>query len=63
MQNDKAAMTPDEFYRRMRRIMQSAWEDRERAHAEGDDLMCELLTQLGYDRGVQVFRNTEKWYA
>lgn len=28
-----------------------------------DKLMCDVLTQLGYGEGVEIFKNAPKWYA
>lgn len=45
-------MDPHEFYER-----------EEVCHCEMDDLMCQVLTELGYGDGVKVFDETPKWYA
>jgi argininosuccinate synthase len=37
--------------------------DHEERHAKADDLMCDLLSALGYDRGVRIFRGTTRFYA
>ena len=37
--------------------------DEEDAHMEMDDLMLDLLRSLGYGDGVDIFENTNKWYA
>ncbi len=37
--------------------------DKEIAHIEADDLMCELLTELGYGEAVKIFEEMEKWYS
>ena len=37
--------------------------DTEAFHSDADDLMLELLTQLGYGEGVKVFCRTPKRYA
>lgn len=55
------AMHPEEFAARMREISKNG--DFEVAHVDADDLMCLVLTQLGYEEGVEVFENMEKWYA
>lgn len=55
--------TPLEFANAMRVISINASIDREDAHARGDDLMCKVLEQLGYEEGVKVFRDMEKWYS
>ena len=60
-------LSPSEFEERMRDISTSDsgypgcnTEDRHRAM---DDLMCEILEALGYGKGVEVFKQTHKWYA
>ena len=32
-------------------------------HKDADDLMCEVLSSLGYIEGVRIFEEMEKWYA
>lgn len=38
-------------------------DDREGAHMTADELLCELLTTLGYVAVVQAWRDVPKWYA
>lgn len=38
-------------------------EDTEDAHIEADRILCELLTQLGYNKVVEEFEKMDKWYA
>lgn len=59
-QRDTSAMTPAEFAERMKNCDSS---DTEVAHGDADDLMCELLTSLGYGMGVLAFKEMDKWYA
>ena len=35
----------------------------ELAHYLADKLMCELLRELGYDEGVDIFERIQKWYS
>lgn len=56
-------MSPDEFRDRMIEIARRAEYDAEEPHEEADDLMCEILTDLGYGEGVKVFEEMDKWYA
>lgn len=59
-------MTPEEFKNKMQKISDQQGEvhvDIEITHAEADDLMCELLRELGYGEGVDVFEDMPKWYA
>jgi hypothetical protein len=55
-------MSPDDFFERMVGIDQY-YKDEEQKHAAADELMCELLKSLGYEKGVQVFDDMDKWYA
>ena len=59
-------MTKEEFYHKMLAIEETyacALDDKEGFHTEADKLMCNLLIELGYDQGVEVFLDTPKWYA
>jgi hypothetical protein len=38
-------------------------DDTERAHAEADDALCDLLSELGYAHVVAEFAKVRKWYA
>lgn len=55
------AMSPEEFKNRMIECSKD-WHQEDR-HIEMDSLMCELLTQLGYEEGIAVFQSTDKWYS
>jgi len=37
--------------------------DIELAHVEADDILCDVLTKLGYEELVDVYKNVKKWYA
>ena len=37
--------------------------DTEKAHGDADDVLCELLTELGYDDVVSEYHKVKKWYA
>lgn len=54
-------MKPKEFAERMRDINEIEFTD-DRHHA-ADELMCEVLNDLGYEEGVEIFENMNKWYA
>lgn len=56
-------MDPQKFYEKMDQIRMQYKSDLEACHVEMDDLMCKVLNELGYEAGVRVFENTEKWYA
>jgi hypothetical protein len=58
------AMSPEEFKKRMNNLVES---HQKRLGLKGihifmDELMCEVLRELGYGEGVDIFMNTEKWY-
>ena len=61
-------MTPEEFKNEMehlvkRHIVEEYNFDKEQLHICMDDLMCNLLRELGYSEGIAIFENTPKWYA
>lgn len=56
-------MTPERFYNEMKIISKAYKDDKEAVHMYMDDFMCDLLRELGYEKGVEVFENTPKWYA
>lgn len=56
------AMTPMEFADKMSTIFGKRY-DEEAAHIDADDLLCEVLVDLGYAEGVKVFNDAHKWYA
>lgn len=37
--------------------------DTEAAHCYADDMLCQLLKQLGYIKTVEAFEALDKWYA
>lgn len=64
--------TPKTFARKMAMIAQmyDAGEDQagryigeEEAHMMADELMCDILFELGYGEGVDIFKKIPKWYA
>ena len=62
--NHMPVMTPEEFAERMKELSEECnYGDNEVAHKEMDELMCELLTVLGYGEGVAIFGDAHKWYA
>ena len=59
--SDENIPTPDEFLKDMQRVADS--NDTEWKHGCMDDMMCDLLEQLGYGEAIEVFRHTDKWYS
>ena len=37
--------------------------DTEEAHAIVDALLCDLLSELGYQKIVKAYKKIDKWYA
>ena len=57
-------MTPGEFAQRMRDIYpEDDCYDPEVAHGPADDLLCEVLRELGYGEGVGTYEEAVKWYS
>lgn len=56
-------MTPDDFELKMQTLITKHGDNPEVLHIKMDDLMCDLLTKLGYEKGVKVFKNSEIWYS
>lgn len=59
-------MTPEEFKQKMTDAYHDHYEvndDEEVVHYVMDGIMCELLRDLGYGEGIDIFNNTPKWYA
>lgn len=58
----KPLYTPEEFADAMRFLRMNE-EDTEFLHLSMDELMCRLLISLGYEEGVEIFWDAEKFYA
>ena len=56
-------MDAQEFYKQMKLIAEEHTDDEEVAHFKMDRLMCELLIDLGYEDGIEVFNEQSKYYA
>lgn len=37
--------------------------DPEVAHALADDILCDVLTELGYKKLVDLFHEVDRWYS
>ena len=59
----KELMTPEEFLSEMNKIAGYGGYDKMERHENMDELMCKVLTERGYGAGVEVFIDTDKWYA
>lgn len=63
-------MTPEEFAKAMKKASDNLndptghpYYDEEYAHSKMDGIMADLLRQLGYGEGIDIFENTNKWYS
>jgi hypothetical protein len=52
----------DEYIRKLK-VFQEPGTDIEIGHSYGDELLCDLLIELGYKDVVEEWRKIEKWYA
>ena len=57
------AISPQDFEKEMKFIIEDCETDYEISHMLMDKLMEETLISLGYEKGIEVFRNAYKWYA
>lgn len=55
-------ITPAEFEDKMRAINDSG-DEIDTNHIAADDLMCKVLKDLGYTKGVEIFERMPKWYS
>jgi hypothetical protein len=54
---------PEEFTSEMQKIQEECGGDPEYAHPLMDDVMCRVLSEMGYHAGVAIFAKQKKWYA
>ncbi len=54
-------MKPEEFKNKMLQLAEKWYP--ENGHMEADDLLCEVLEELGYQEGISIFRKQDKWYS
>lgn len=55
-------ITPAEFEDKMKEISESG-DEIDTNHIAADDLMCNVLKDLGYTKGVEIFERMPKWYS
>jgi hypothetical protein len=56
-------MTPDEFKQKMQDAFSISNGDMETQHRFADDLLCDVLKDLGYGDGIEVYESIDKWYT
>lgn len=55
--------TPEEMRQKTLDVIQNCRGDYEGMHEETDNLMEELLIEMGYGEMVSLIRDTTRWYA
>ena len=55
-------MTPEEFEKEMQELYDNQGGNEEVFHVEADRLLCKLLKELGYEKGIEIFENADRWY-
>lgn len=53
----------ERFENEMRWIWIHHSDDPEVCHKKMDDLMCQTLEEIGCEKGVEIFKKTERYYA
>ena len=54
-------MTREEALEELAEIKQN--KDKETAHIDADGVLCQMLSDLGYDDVVKAYHDISKWYA
>lgn len=58
---ERVLMTREEALEELKVIAKDT--DTEVAHVDADDVLCQLLSDLGYNDVVMAYRQIGKWYA
>lgn len=56
-------MTREQALKELAECVKLSHGDQEAAHSLGDEILCELLSSLGYDDIVNEWNKIKKWYA
>jgi len=51
----------EDFY--VTKLNNALEEDTEKDHIVADEILCELLRELGFDRLIDLYESFGKWYA
>jgi hypothetical protein len=62
-ETDTMKANQDRLARYCAKMQACAEEDTESAHIKADDLLCDLLTELGYGELIARYEAIGKWYA
>jgi hypothetical protein len=60
--NSNNPVTSEEFKKRMQVIKDGEY-DPEAQHIDADKLLCQVLRELGYGTGIDIYGSIDKWYA
>ncbi len=52
-----------EYAEKMKQIIKKYGHDEEVCHIWADDLLCEILKELGFKETVEEYDKVPKWYA
>lgn len=64
MSNFNKGPTMTKFQRELEELIKLRYNsDTEVAHVRADNLLCDILEQLGEDAIVKAFHDIKKWYA
>jgi hypothetical protein len=55
--------SPEEFLDEMKALKEEYPRSPEHFHRHADELICDLLVELGYKDGVEFFQKEKKWYV
>lgn len=56
-------MTANEFTEKMKEALKDKYYPVIKGHERADELMCQVLEELGFEEGIKLFRETDKFYA
>ena len=56
-------VTPEEFEKHMEDIYDTYYTDPEVCHTLMDEFMADTLKSLGYNKGIEIFDESVKWYS
>ena len=59
----KQGPTPEEFKNEMKKILEQHHNDKETFHVAADEYICDVMKALGFEEGIQIFENADKWYS
>ena len=60
---EKTADIEEKYLKKIIEVQDKHCVDQEVRHVYEDDVLCELLKELGYEKLVKQYKSTGKWYA